>query len=532
MDEEKPPLPDTEPPFDDDDIPPIDGERTPLGSRPPPPTFLSYLPPKPRPHITLKIPNQGIPTVNYPGRPMTYYYGSPVVTIPLTPTTGLPSNVALNGPQFGVIQAYPNKASEFMFKQFEGFRDFTMTTAKSGLSVGEKFAFWMYGKIRTWSRKWFTHFFLLAVVAAYSMAGAALFMAVEGVAEKKHMIEIKREREETLCSLKSLMSGKVDMPEKNCSDEWLGLAAQRMRPYEQIVIDHYKQGHIDREKPIWSYWSAVFYCGTVFTTIGYGHISPSTTTGRAITIVYAIFGIPLFLILLADFGKLFTRGIKFVWAFVRRVYYTGSCKKVRKTVPVQEVMKGVQMVYDMATFRRPSQLPPGIEMDDNAPPPLPPRVPFTPGDQPATPAPSNFAIDDEFNLPISVAITILLIYIFCGATVFYIWEQWGFFESFYFVFISMSTIGFGDFVPQNQMYMMASIVYLVFGLALTSMCINVVQEKLSDSFRQASAKIGATIGLRVAEEDGSITPVPPIAVEVAEVHGVTMKKPPVMTPYS
>ena len=68
---------------------------------------------------------------------------------------------------------------------------------------------------------------------------------------------------------------------------------------------------------------------------GYGHISPTTTTGRAITIVYAIFGIPMFLILLADFGKLFTRGIKFLWAFVRRVYYTGSCKKVRRTVPVQ-----------------------------------------------------------------------------------------------------------------------------------------------------------------------------------------------------
>jgi len=43
----------------------------------------------------------------------------------------------------------------------------------------------------------------------------------------------------------------------------------------------------------------------------------------------------MFLILLADFGKLFTRGIKFLWAFVRRVYYTGSCRKVRRTVPVQ-----------------------------------------------------------------------------------------------------------------------------------------------------------------------------------------------------
>lgn len=68
---------------------------------------------------------------------------------------------------------------------------------------------------------------------------------------------------------------------------------------------------------------------------GYGHITPATNTGRAITIVYAIIGIPLFLILLADFGKLFTRAIKFVWAYVRRLYYTGSLRRVRKQAQVQ-----------------------------------------------------------------------------------------------------------------------------------------------------------------------------------------------------
>lgn len=68
---------------------------------------------------------------------------------------------------------------------------------------------------------------------------------------------------------------------------------------------------------------------------GYGHITPATNTGRAVTIVYAIFGIPIFLILLADFGKLFTRVIKFVWAYVRRLYYTGSLRRVRKQAQVQ-----------------------------------------------------------------------------------------------------------------------------------------------------------------------------------------------------
>lgn len=115
-------------------------------------------------------------------------------------------------------------------------------------------------------------------------------------------------------------------------------------------------------------------------------------------------------------------------------------------------MKGVQLVYDLATFRRPSQMNPEdleemqkqagqshavLNLDGNA------SQPDTPG----TPAMSTFDVDDEFNLPISVAIFILLGYIFVGATLFYMWEDWGFFESFYFVFISMSTIGFGDYVP-------------------------------------------------------------------------------------
>lgn len=66
--------------------------------------------------------------------------------------------------------------------------------------------------------------------------------------------------------------------------------------------------------------------------------------------------------------------------------------------------------------------------------------------------------------------------------------------------------------------MMCSIIYLIFGLALTSMCINVVQIKLSDTFRMASAKLGATIGLQHGGggETGSVMEHTP--VELASVH--------------
>jgi potassium channel subfamily K member 18 len=180
----------------------------------------------------------------------------------------------------------------------------------------------------------------------------------------------------------------------------------------------------------------------------------------------------------------------------------------------QDVMRGVNQVMDIV--RRPSQavtnmMSPSGEVENGLPPTTPQSAP---PDTPQTEM-SEVVIDDEFNLPISLAIFILLAYMIVGALVYFSWESsWTLFESFYFVFISMSTIGFGDYVPEHPMYMMCSIVYLIFGLALTSMCINVVQMKLSDSFRMASTKIGQTIGLQLAQQSAQGTPMPPDAMSV------------------
>lgn len=176
----------------------------------------------------------------------------------------------------------------------------------------------------------------------------------------------------------------------------------------------------------------------------------------------------------------------------------------------QDMVKGMNIAYDF--MRRPSQFISGTEEDaekqDGSE--TTSHHLEIPDDEttPQTPMPSEIEIDDEFNLPISLALFILISYILLGASMYSMWETWSFFESFYFVFISMSTIGFGDYVPNHPIFMMCSIIYLVFGLALTSMCINVVQLKLSDSFRQASSKIRETIGLADAASSVNETPCP------------------------
>uniref|UniRef100_A0A914BU85 Potassium channel domain-containing protein n=1 Tax=Acrobeloides nanus TaxID=290746 RepID=A0A914BU85_9BILA len=51
------------------------------------------------------------------------------------------------------------------------------------------------------------------------------------------------------------------------------------------------------------YYDVVLFAFTTIATIGYGNIYPSNDTSRIFTIVYAIFGIPLCLLTLANLGK-------------------------------------------------------------------------------------------------------------------------------------------------------------------------------------------------------------------------------------
>lgn len=92
------------------------------------------------------------------------------------------SNVSMNSNPNQRIppHMYHRKASQFMFNQFNDIKDFTTTTAKSGLGFGEKGAFWLYNKLSSWSRRWFTHIFLTLVIVGYTVGGAIIFQNIEG----------------------------------------------------------------------------------------------------------------------------------------------------------------------------------------------------------------------------------------------------------------------------------------------------------------------------------------------------------------
>ncbi|XP_053919609.1 potassium channel subfamily K member 17 isoform X1 [Cuculus canorus] len=60
----------------------------------------------------------------------------------------------------------------------------------------------------------------------------------------------------------------------------------------------------------WDFTGSFFFSISAVTTIGYGNLSPSTVAGRIFCILFALFGIPLNLVLLNEIGQLMLLGVQ------------------------------------------------------------------------------------------------------------------------------------------------------------------------------------------------------------------------------
>ncbi len=103
----------------------------------------------------------------------------------------------------------------------------------------------------------------------------------------------------------------------------------------------------------------------------------------------------------------------------------------------------------------------------------------------------------KVSVPISVSLAVLAGYIALGALLFQFCEKWSFLVASYFCFITLSTIGFGDYVPgtsldaaASQEKMVLCALYLVFGLAVLAMCFDLMQEEARNKFRNLGRRLG------------------------------------------
>jgi len=105
----------------------------------------------------------------------------------------------------------------------------------------------------------------------------------------------------------------------------------------------------------------------------------------------------------------------------------------------------------------------------------------------------------KVHVPIYISLLLISGYITLGALMFSLWEkEWDFLIGSYFCFITLSTIGFGDFVPGTsfgdpstaQEKLVLCSMYLIVGLALLAMCFDLMKEEARSIFKTLGKKLG------------------------------------------
>ncbi|KAL0818354.1 hypothetical protein ABMA28_008832 [Loxostege sticticalis] len=392
-----------------------------------------------------------------------------------------------------------------------------------------------------------TNLGIFVLLLAYTLLGAFIFLAIEGSAAKLHQKTL------ATTSYQANESPKVPISKINGSitqasaelrsqtvesiweitvslnilykENWTRLAAQEIARFQEklvarvasdvsaqyegaralesataLVVDDYE----------WNFAKAFLYSLTVLTTIGYGSVAPKTALGKAVTIGYAVIGIPLTLLYLSVVGALLSRLARSVFSRALCCCLCtkcGYCCLDERTMASKERKEKVRRQDDYRTQTLQLQEPYYVRS---------PSGTIISASQAHSVSTNSIKdknqglsflrdcdsmsctdTDSKVSLrgfsilaPVSLCLAAIFTYIFFGALVLYQLEGWSPIDGVYFCFMSLSTIGFGHLAPGATQKNGASTgtvwfcsIYIMTGLALTAMCFNVLHDEIVHRLR-------------------------------------------------
>ena len=308
-----------------------------------------------------------------------------------------------------------------------------------------------------------------------ALAGV-VFQALEQPEEQR----LREERAAVIARLNSSMPA-ADWDELLST---LGYSADDLQQ-EVLAVEG---GYLDQLNGDWTFSGSTFFAFTIATSIGYGSFAPVTPGGRAFTIVYALFSIPLML-------SAFTH----LCDVVLRIFATRLAGKKRDlpvkvfkmldqdhsgTLDKEEVIKALQTMGVSGFSKDPnSNTPAKMKRFEQI---------FREVDRDE----SNELDLAEFRLLLNklmpdedwtgvlvdvvtrhyialVALITFTAFVMCMSAMF-VWlkrdEDWSFLDAFYFSVITLLTVGLGDLAPTPEPfgYMLAWVIGTFFGLGFTT----------------------------------------------------------------
>ncbi|KAL4230823.1 potassium channel subfamily K member 4 [Mactra antiquata] len=247
---------------------------------------------------------------------------------------------------------------------------------------------------------WLTLTILSCVLLVYILVGGAIFMALE----KDNEEEVQTVQSSTFTQF---------LTDNTC------VTSSELSTFAQAVITAYDSGVVvtsdSSSSSNWDYAPSVFFSITVVTSIGYGHISPTTSGGQVFFIFYAIMGIPFTALILSSIGEKLTKPYK---ALEKKQFFENHPKKERL---------GKFIIFTALCFVLFSLIP---------------------------------------------------------AAIFSAVEDWSYLEAWYYTVVTLTTVGFGDYVPGQDdttvrwLYKILTAIWIFIGLSWLSMVMNLIQDFL------------------------------------------------------